>query len=179
MYYKDNLRAIAFSRPGALLILCSDPKLTHFVTSDETLFDKTTPPSESPLGLLRENMTPEGIFTNGSEQESWELAHRILLPAFSMKGMKEYYPTLLKQMNRLLSQLDAYPPGYEIDIPDLMTRMTLDSIGACGFDTDFSMIDNKKDPKFVHPFVHAMVKVLGSAQELLGETAEYLNMKIC
>ena len=84
------------------------------------------PSLSSPLGLIREYLTPVGLFTNGSETESWGLAHRILLPAFSMKGMKEYFPTLIRQGYRLMAQLDRMcQAGDAVDVPDLMTRYVI------------------------------------------------------
>ena len=171
----------SFHRPnfGGSLLMSADAEFNEFVTRDETLFDKhMNAINAGPLALIAKYATGEGLFTNGSEMHSWELAHRILLPAFSMKGMKSYFPTLLKQMNRLLGQLETMEKAnHEIDITDLMTRMTLDSIGAAGFDFEFSMIDNKEDPNFIHPFVHVrnVIFILFNSNEVIFMDLHYLK----
>ena len=166
-YHEDDTFLIRFHGAAAHpQFITTDCEVVEWILKDETIWEKNLTSTAGPLGKIRKYVTPEGLFTNGTETHSWGLAHRILLPAFSMKGMRDYFPSILNQTSRMLKQWENFPIGYEIDMPDMMTRMTLDTIGKCGFDFEFDMIDNKEDPLFVHPFVHAMTDALGCTQEL-------------
>jgi hypothetical protein len=47
-----------------------------------------------PIGAIRQlqNVTPDGLFTAPHGQESWEVAHRTLIPAFGPIPVQEMLP---------------------------------------------------------------------------------------
>ncbi|TDD56106.1 cytochrome P450 [Saccharopolyspora elongata] len=64
---------------------------------------------------------------------------------------------MLKVARRLLASWDRRAAaGVPVDVPDDMTRMTLDTIGLAGFGFDFGSFD-RDEP---HPFVGSMVRCL-------------------
>lgn len=124
-------------------------------------FRKTVPPPATPLGRLRRGVVSNGLFTAGDDEEIWQIAHRILLPAFGAGAIKQYYPRMIEVADELLAHLAALPAGEPFLATDLMTRMTFEAISYAGFDTRFHAITAKEVP----PFVQAMVDVLEAAMQ--------------
>jgi cytochrome P450/NADPH-cytochrome P450 reductase len=124
-------------------------------------FRKTVPPPQTPLGRLRRGVVSNGLFTAGDDEEIWQVAHRILLPAFGTGAIKQYYPRMLEVADELLAHLAALPADEPFLATDLMTRMTFEAISYAGFDTRFHAITAKAPP----PFVQAMVDVLEAAMQ--------------
>ncbi|MEU6576745.1 cytochrome P450 [Streptomyces sp. NPDC046805] len=99
----------------------------------------------------------DGLFTAYNDEPNWAKAHDILMPAFALGSMRTYHPVMLKVARRLIDSWDrAAKDGQAVDVPDDMTRMTLDTIGLAGFDYDFGSFD-RDEP---HPFVESMVRCL-------------------
>ncbi len=118
-YHKDDKMVMRLNLPfgESYNLISAEPDLNFLASENPALFEKELPKESTPLGLIRKFATPLGLFTNGTEAESWEIAHRILLPAFSMKGMKEYFPQLTTQMENLMCQIDGFGPKSYVDIP--------------------------------------------------------------
>ncbi|MFG2937187.1 bifunctional cytochrome P450/NADPH--P450 reductase [Streptomyces sp. NPDC048282] len=99
----------------------------------------------------------DGLFTAYNDEPNWAKAHDILMPAFALGSMHTYHPVMLKVARRLIDSWDrAARDGRPVDVPDDMTRMTLDTIGLAGFDYDFGSFE-RAEP---HPFVESMVRCL-------------------
>ncbi|MFC9931384.1 bifunctional cytochrome P450/NADPH--P450 reductase [Streptomyces sp. NPDC127190] len=112
------------------------------------------------VGPALENVrafTADGLFTAYNDEPNWAKAHDILMPAFALGSMRTYHPVMLKVARRLIESWDrAAREGRPVEVPDDMTRMTLDTIGLAGFDYDFGSFE-RPEP---HPFVEAMVRCL-------------------
>ncbi|WP_330461275.1 cytochrome P450 [Streptomyces sp. NBC_00820] len=150
--------------------------------ADEERFAKHISPA---LENVRE-FAADGLFTAYNDEPNWAKAHDILMPAFALGSMRTYHPVMLKVTQRLLASWDrAARDDRAVDIPDDMTRMTLDTIGLAGFDFDFGSFD-RNEP---HPFVESMVRCLewsmnrlarvpgkdySAADEAFREDADYL-----
>ncbi|MFE2069782.1 bifunctional cytochrome P450/NADPH--P450 reductase [Streptomyces sp. NPDC059467] len=99
----------------------------------------------------------DGLFTAYNDEPNWAKAHDILMPAFALGSMHTYHPVMLKVARRLIDFWDrAARDGRPVDVPDDMTRMTLDTIGLAGFGYDFGSFE-RAEP---HPFVESMVRCL-------------------
>ena len=121
--------------------------------SDETRFAKAVGPA---LENVRE-FAADGLFTAYNDEPNWAKAHDILMPAFAMGSMRTYHPVMLRVARRLIESWDrASRAGRAVNVPDDMTRMTLDTIGLAGFGYDFGSFE-RDEP---HPFVEAMVRCL-------------------
>ncbi len=124
---------------------------------DEQRFDKAITG-----GLLKlRDLIGDGLFTAWTAEPNWGKAHRILLPSFSMQAMQGFMPMMLDLAEQLLDKWERLNPDDEIDIPADMTRLTLDTIGLCGFDYRFNSFYRQD----AHPFVQHMVSALTLAQE--------------
>ncbi|MDN0197688.1 cytochrome P450 [Streptomyces sp. S.PNR 29] len=121
--------------------------------ADERRFAKNIGPA---LENVRE-FAADGLFTAYNDEPNWAKAHDILMPAFALGSMRTYHPVMLKVARRLIDTWDrAARAGQPVNVPDDMTRMTLDTIGLAGFGYDFGSFD-RDEP---HPFVEAMVRCL-------------------
>ncbi|MET8978364.1 cytochrome P450 [Streptomyces sp. NPDC004539] len=121
--------------------------------ADETRFAKHVGPA---LENVRE-FAADGLFTAYGDEPNWAKAHDILMPAFALGSMRTYHPVMLKVARRLIDAWDgAAGAGQPVNVPDDMTRMTLDTIGLAGFDYDFGSFE-RAEP---HPFVESMVRCL-------------------
>jgi cytochrome P450/NADPH-cytochrome P450 reductase len=126
---------------------------------DETRFDKKV---WAPLQQVRP-FAGDGLFTSRTQEPNWHKAHSILLPNFSMRAMQGYLPMMLDIAEQLVGKWDRLNADDEIDVPGDMTRLTLDTIGLCGFDYRFNSFYRED----MHPFVNSMVHALHEALERL------------
>ncbi|MEV6999099.1 cytochrome P450 [Streptomyces sp. NPDC093982] len=121
--------------------------------ADEKRFAKHVGPA---LENVRE-FAADGLFTAYNDEPNWARAHDILMPAFALGSMRTYHPVMLKVAQRVLASWDRDArDGRPVDVPDDMTRMTLDTIGLAGFGYDFGSFE-RAEP---HPFVESMVRCL-------------------
>ncbi|MDX3382568.1 cytochrome P450 [Streptomyces niveiscabiei] len=121
--------------------------------ADETRFAKHVGPA---LENVRE-FAADGLFTAYNDEPNWAKAHDILMPAFALGSMRTYHPVMLKVARRLIDAWDrAAGAGQPVNVPDDMTRMTLDTIGLAGFAYDFGSFERAQP----HPFVESMVRCL-------------------
>ncbi|MFD7708809.1 cytochrome P450 [Streptomyces sp. NPDC059785] len=121
--------------------------------SDETRFAKAVGPA---LRNVRE-FAADGLFTAYNDEPNWAKAHDILMPAFALGSMHTYHPVMLRVARRLIDSWDrAQRDGRPVEVPEDMTRMTLDTIGLAGFGYDFGSF-TRAEP---HPFVESMVRCL-------------------
>ncbi|KAA6212700.1 cytochrome P450 [Streptomyces albofaciens JCM 4342] len=107
----------------------------------------------------------DGLFTAYNDEPNWAKAHDILMPAFALGSMRTYHPAMLKVARRVIGSWDRRAAdGTPVDVPDDMTRMTLDTIGLAGFGFDFESFSRAT----MHPFVEAMVRCLEWSMKRLG-----------
>jgi cytochrome P450/NADPH-cytochrome P450 reductase len=124
---------------------------------DESRFDKY-------IGAALQNAretSGDGLFTAYTQEPNWRKAHNILLPYFSSRAMPDYLPKMIDIAEQLMDKWERLNPDEEIDVAADMTRLTLDTIGLCGFDYRFNSF-YRETP---HPFVQAMVSNLEENQE--------------
>jgi cytochrome P450/NADPH-cytochrome P450 reductase len=140
--------------PGRQAIILSGRDLVD-EACDEARFDKLI---STPLSKVRA-FTGDGLFTAWTFEPNWHKAHAILLPNFGLKAMQGYMPQMVDVAEQLAAKWSRLNPDEIIDVPEDMTRLTLDTIGLCGFDYRFNSF-YRDEP---HPFVQAMVRALGES----------------
>jgi cytochrome P450/NADPH-cytochrome P450 reductase len=101
----------------------------------------------------------DGLFTADTDDPNWRKAHSILMPAFSQDAMREYFPMMVDLGRQLTRKWARLNPGDEINVTADMTRLTLDTIGLCGFGYRFNSFYRERP----HPFVEAMTRCLAEA----------------
>ncbi len=138
---------------GRTVLFVSDPDLVGEVC-DESRFYKSIDP---PLSIVRD-FGGDGLFTAREDEPVWGHAHRILMPAFSQRSMKAYFPQMLEICQKLVGSWSGRQ-GQELNVPDDMTRLTLDVISLTGFGYRFDSFDSPQ----LHPFLQAMGRALTQA----------------
>lgn len=121
---------------------------------DESRFQKALPPA---LVALRE-FAGDGLFTAYNHERNWQLAHDLLLPAFSKASMHRYHGVMLEVVRELFAVL---PAGRPVEVAPLMTKLTMETIGRAAFSRDFGSFADSEP----HPFVPAMVAALTSSRQ--------------
>ncbi|MFC9842386.1 cytochrome P450 [Streptomyces sp. NPDC060223] len=131
--------------------------------ADESRFAKAIGPA---LENVRE-FAADGLFTAYNEEPNWAKAHDILMPAFALGSMRTYHPVMLRVARRLIDSWDrGAHDGQPVNVPDDMTRMTLDTIGLAGFGYDFGSFEHTEP----HPFIESMVRCLEWSMTKLART---------
>jgi len=144
--------------PGSRQIVVSGFDLVDEL-SDEQRFDKLV---AAPQRNLRA-AAGDGLFTAWTHEPNWHKAHNILLPNFSQQAMQGYLPMMLDIAEQLIDKWARLNPDEPINVPQDMTRLTLDTIGLCGFNYRFNSF-YREEP---HPFVTAMVRSLEESLDQL------------
>jgi cytochrome P450 len=120
--------------------------------NDDTRFGKDA----RNLRPLR-SIVGDGLFTVENDAPNWQLAHDILVPAFTREAMCGYHTVMLDVARELLARWDiAADCGQHVDVTADMTRLTLEAIGRAGFGYRFASFERDRP----HPFVAAMNRAL-------------------
>ncbi|WP_366296603.1 cytochrome P450 [Paenibacillus sp. AN1007] len=143
-----------FTAPGFSTIVLSGPDLVA-EACDVNRFDKYV---FSELQNVRA-FGGDGLFTSWTHEPNWRKAHNILLPTFGKQAMKGYHPMMIDVAEQLILKWKRLNPQDSIDVADDMTRLTLDTIGLCGFDYRFNSFYREEHA----PFVKSMVRALDEA----------------
>lgn len=141
---------------GGSLTIVSNHELVDELC-DETRFDKKV---TGALYNIRD-IALDGLFTAHTTEPNWQKAHNILMPAFSMGAMANYFPMMLEIADEMVARWERLNATDDIDVPDEMVRLTLDTIGLCGFDYRFNSFSTNEP----HPFVESMLVALQEAMD--------------
>ncbi len=144
--------------PGSSTIIISGHELVEEVC-DQSRFDKSV---EGALAKVRA-FSGDGLFTSWTHEANWNKAHNILMPTFSQRAMKDYHAKMVDIATQLVQKWTRLNPNEEVDVPADMTRLTLDTIGLCGFNYRF----NSYYRETPHPFITSMVRSLDEAMHQL------------
>lgn len=101
----------------------------------------------------------DGLFTSKTGEPNWQKAHNILVPSFSQQAMKGYHSMMVDIALQLIQKWERFNPNENIDVADDMTKLTLDTIGLCGFNYRFNSFYRENH----HPFIINMVNSLDEA----------------
>ncbi|MGD6974565.1 bifunctional cytochrome P450/NADPH--P450 reductase [Bacillus altitudinis] len=145
-----------FEFSKATSIFVSNHELVQEVF-DERRFDKFI---GSSLNKVR-TFSGDGLFTSWTEEPNWRKAHHILMPAFSQQAMKGYHEMMLDIATQLVQKWQRTGRDEEIEVAEDMTKLTLDTIGLCGFDFRFNSFYKENQ----HPFIESMLNGLNEAMD--------------
>ncbi|MBD8500096.1 bifunctional cytochrome P450/NADPH--P450 reductase [Paenibacillus arenosi] len=129
---------------------------------DETRFDKRV---WAPLQKVRA-FTGDGLFTSATTESNWQKAHNILLPSFSQMAMRGYHEMMVDIAVQLIQKWLRLNPDESVDVAEDMTRLTLDTIGLCGFDYRFNSFYREQSHPFITSMTRALDEAMGQLQRL-------------
>ncbi len=144
--------------PGREQVYLSGHKLVQ-EACDESRFDKNV---WAPLQNVRP-FTGDGLFTSWTHEPNWKKAHHILLPSFSQRAMQGYQNMMVDIATQLVQKWARLNPDESVNVPEDMTRLTLDTIGLCGFNYRFNSFYRDQP----HPFIVSMTRALDEAMSQL------------
>lgn len=128
---------------------------------DERRFRKIPGPG---LRAVR-SFAGDGLFTAFSEEPNWAKAHNILLPAFSQRAMRGYYDMMLEVTDALVAKWSGLA-GQDVNVPDDMTRFTLDSIAIAGFGYRFNSFSKEPLDPFLESLATALIECMNKTIRL-------------
>ncbi|WP_371018154.1 bifunctional cytochrome P450/NADPH--P450 reductase [Pseudalkalibacillus sp. JSM 102089] len=150
-----------FQFPGRTSTFVSSADLVAEIT-DEKRFDKKVGPALQKVRAFG----GDGLFTSETEEPNWKKAHNILLPSFSQQAMKGYHNKMVDIATQLIQKWARLNPDEEVDVSEDMTRLTLDTIGLCGFDFRFNSFYRENNHEFVDAMVRALDEAMNQSQRL-------------
>ncbi|MCR8993782.1 cytochrome P450 [Brevibacillus laterosporus] len=144
---------------GSSSLVISGHKLAAEVCDESRFFKNITGDLENVRAF-----SGDGLFTSRIEEPNWQKAHNILLPTFSQQAMKGYHSMMVDIALQLIQKWARLNPNESIDVPGDMTRLTLDTIGICGFNYRFNSFYRETHS----PFINSMVRALQEAMHQSG-----------
>ncbi|KAF2152878.1 putative P450 monooxygenase [Myriangium duriaei CBS 260.36] len=97
-----------------------------------------------------------GLFTAFPGEHDWEVAHRVLVPAFGPLPIKNMFDEMHDICSQMILRWSRNGSSHKIVVSEDFTKLTLDSIALCAMDTRFNSFYHEQ----LHPFVQAMVDFL-------------------
>ncbi|KGX90732.1 NADPH--cytochrome P450 reductase [Pontibacillus halophilus JSM 076056 = DSM 19796] len=150
-----------FQYPGKQSTFVSGYNLVKEL-SDESRFDKKVGPALQKVRAFG----GDGLFTSETNEANWKKAHNILLPSFSQQAMKGYHDKMTDLAVQLVQKWARLNPNETADVPEDMTRLTLDTIGLCGFNYRFNSFYRETNHWFVDSMVRALDESMNQLQRL-------------
>jgi len=127
--------------------------------NDEKRFCKHLGPEMVALRI----MAGDGLFTAYNDEPNWQLAHTLLMPAFTQAAMRRYHPVMVDVADELVAAWDAHARGgTAVDVSAETTRVTLETIGRCAAGHSFGAFRSTT----TQPFVEHMVAALRGSDKL-------------
>jgi cytochrome P450/NADPH-cytochrome P450 reductase len=142
--------------PGRTVVVVSTHALVN-ETCDEKRFRKSV---NSALAHVREGVH-DGLFTAKMGEVNWEIAHRVLMPAFGPLSIRGMFDEMHDIASQLALKWARYGPDSPIMVTDDFTRLTLDTLALCSMGYRF----NSYYSPVLHPFIEAMGDFLTEAGE--------------
>lgn len=107
------------------------------------------------------NGTHDGLFTAHRGEHNWEVAHRVLVPAFGPLNIRAMFDDMKDIASQLTLKWARHGSDFTIPVTDDFTRLTLDTLALCSMDYRFNSFYQEQ----MHPFVDAMVNFLSECGE--------------
>ncbi|KAL2813045.1 cytochrome P450 [Aspergillus cavernicola] len=142
--------------PGRTVVVVSTHALVN-ETCDENRFKKSV---NSALVHIRDGVH-DGLFTAKMGEVNWEIAHRVLMPAFGPLSIRGMFDEMHDIASQLALKWARYGPDVPIMVTDDFTRLTLDTLALCSMGYRF----NSYYSPVLHPFIEAMGDFLTEAGE--------------
>lgn len=143
-----------FSLVGQRRVVVSSVALMNEI-SNESRFAKLV---AAGLNEVR-NGTHDGLFTAHNGEHNWEVAHRVLVPAFGPLNIRAMFDDMKDIGSQLVMKWARHGVDFKIPVTDDFTRLTLDTLALCSMDYRFNSFYQEQ----MHPFVDAMVNFLSES----------------
>ncbi|TVY39678.1 Bifunctional cytochrome P450/NADPH--P450 reductase [Lachnellula occidentalis] len=105
------------------------------------------------------NGVGDGLFTAQLGEHNWEVAHRVLMPAFGPLAIRNMFDEMMDIATQMVVKWARFGSKEKIDVTTNFTSLTLDSIALCAMGTRFNSFYHESP----HPFVDAMLGLLSES----------------
>ena len=102
---------------------------------------------------------PDLMESQHNGEHNWEVAHRVLVPAFGPLNIRSMFDDMKDIASQLVMKWARHGNDYKVHVTDDFTRLTLDTLALCSMDYRFNSFYAEQ----MHPFVDAMVNVLSES----------------
>eukprot|EP00951_Prasinocladus_malaysianus_P011624 scaffold86076_cov32-Prasinocladus_malaysianus.AAC.1 len=116
--------------PQTMYVHC-DPEIAERVTTDTECFGKITHLAKRGPFYSTRKLVGKALFTASDAEEEWGIAHRILISAFSFRGMKPVVPIAVEATRNTINTLSKLRHDEPVEIGSLMTGITFDGAPLC------------------------------------------------
>ncbi|KAF7726609.1 hypothetical protein EC973_008573 [Apophysomyces ossiformis] len=135
---------------GTRIVGTNDPAIAEVFAKESEYFTKKI------VASLKEikPFAGQGLFSTDTSDMDWQLAHKLLMPAFSPRAVKAYQEEMGIITEQAIKIFEQYKPDEPVEILHWTTNITFETIGRVGFGYDFNLLEEReRDP---HPFIDAM-----------------------
>eukprot|EP00873_Tetraselmis_striata_P018906 jgi/Tetstr1/439170/TSEL_027621.t1 len=162
---ENDYKPLKLDLAGMVVYAHADPALAEQVVTDTDAFGKLVHNDKRGPFFAARQIVGRALFTSSDTEEEWGLAHRVLISAFSFRGMKPVVPIAVEVVGNTIKTLEAAKPDEPLDIGGLMTGITFDVIGEFGASMELGASKNVA-ARLEHPFLVAMDTSLAFNQKL-------------
>ncbi|KIJ39879.1 hypothetical protein M422DRAFT_32485 [Sphaerobolus stellatus SS14] len=113
---------------------------------------------KNPKGVLKEvrHLVGDGLFTAFHGEAAWDIAHRVLVPAFGPAKIRGMFGSMADITSQLVGKWERFGPDYVIDANEDFTRLTFDVITLCAMSYRLNSFYSLE----MSPFIKAMSSYL-------------------
>lgn len=145
---------VALQLSGKRRIIVSSVELATELCN-EKIFVKCLTPALVELRAVVSN----ALFTANTSELNWELAHRILTPAFNPLNLQNMFVQMKEIASQCILRWARLGPTNVVPVSDDWTRLTLDTLALTSMGYRFNSFYTEQ----MHPFVASFARVLDTA----------------
>ncbi|KAL4897777.1 cytochrome P450 [Aspergillus ambiguus] len=96
------------------------------------------------------NCVNDGLFTaNYPGEENWEIAHRVLIPAFGPLMIRGMFDDMYDIASQLALKWARQGPNASVTVNEDFTRVSIDTVALCALGTRFNSFYKDEMPQFI------------------------------
>ncbi|KAH9922456.1 cytochrome P450 [Fomitopsis serialis] len=149
--YGEIYELLQFSRS---LLVVSTYELMNDVCDDKRFVKN---PQGGALTQVR-NGVGDGLFTAQPGEENWELAHRLLMPAFGTGAIRGMFDDMYDIAMQLILKWERFGPSVALNPAEDFTRLTFDTIALCSMSYRLNSFYRESNPPFVESMVDFLIE---------------------
>ncbi|KAG1414565.1 hypothetical protein G6F58_006896 [Rhizopus delemar] len=157
---------VEISLLGKIIVGTNDPNIAEIFAKESEYFTKKI--TKSGLGEVKE-FAGQGLFTTDTDEMDWQLAHKLLMPAFSPRAIKAYQGEMGIIAQQTMRIFEQYRPDEPVEILDWTTNLTFETIGRIGFGYEFNLLVDRDQEQ--NAFIEAMGYCLKQAVQRMQQAA--------
>ncbi|RCH90936.1 hypothetical protein CU098_002539, partial [Rhizopus stolonifer] len=154
---------------GRVIVGTNDPTIAEIFAKESEFFTKKI--TKAGLGEIKP-VGGQGLFTTDTDEMDWQLAHKLLMPAFSPRAIKAYQGEMGLITQQTMRIFEQYRSDEPVEILDWTTNLTFETIGRIGFGYEFNLLTDRNQEQ--NPFIEAMGYCLKQAIQRVQQ-AEFVK----